>query len=166
LLADRLCLVHHGKSLQIGPTEHVLNNPISSQAARLIGHRNIFSGRIVEHRLEVGQTILSWAGRRIEAACRPAFARGQDIMWLIPVSQVVLHQRVRPSKGERENPISGEVTGCFTVGDLTRIALKVSDVPDPLTLSVPAHVAERNSIAIGEKIQVSLLAKSIHLMAE
>ncbi|MGI9388311.1 MAG: ABC transporter ATP-binding protein [Methyloligellaceae bacterium] len=166
LLADRLCLVHHGKSLQIGRTEDVLNSPNSSQAARLIGHRNIFTGRILEHRAEAQQTIVGWAGRRIEAALQPDFAIGSDIMWLIPASQVILHQRVRPSKGERENPISGEVVECLTAGDMTRIALKVSDESDPLALSVPAHVAARNSIAVGEQIQVSLLAKSIHFLAE
>lgn len=166
LLADRLCLLHHGKSLQTGPTDDVLNNPISSQAARLIGHRNIFEGRIIEHRPEARQTVIGWAGRHIEAGYQPEFAVGARIMWLIPASQIILHQRVRPSKGERENPISGEVIECLTAGDMVRIALKISGEVNSLSMSVPAHVAERNSIAIGEKIQVSLLAKSVHILAD
>lgn len=164
LLADKICLVHHGTSLQSGPTQTVLNNPASSQAARLIGHRNIFSGKIVAHQPEAQKTLISWAGQRIEAHYQPDFNAGSRIMWLIPQSQVILHQRVRPSKGERENPITGEVTECLKAGDNARIALSVSGETDPLALSVPTHVAERNHIRVGETIQVSLLAKAIHIL--
>ncbi|GBF25104.1 sulfate/thiosulfate import ATP-binding protein CysA [bacterium MnTg02] len=166
LLADNICLVHHGKSLQSGPTQTVLNNPASSQAARLIGHRNIFGGEIVAQLPEAQKTMISWAGHRVEADYQPDFTTGSQIMWLVPQSGVILHQRVRPSKGERENPIAGEVIECLKAGDNTRIALCVSGETDPLALSVPTHVAERNSIRIGETIQVSLLAKAIHILPD
>lgn len=89
-------------------------------------------------------------------------AAGSRIMWLIAASKVLFHQRVRHSKGKRENPISGEAVELLSAGDMTQFALKISDEVNPLAMSVPAHVAERNRIAISDIIQVSLLVKSVH----
>jgi molybdate transport system ATP-binding protein len=165
MLADNLSLLHHGRTLQHGRPADVLQHPINVQAARLLGHRNIFTAAIVEQHADPGFTILDWHGHRIEAAARPEYRAGDTVAWVIPASKVVLHRRDRPSRGTSENPVSGVIAEHLLLGDTTVSTLQV-DAREQLsiTFQVPAHVAERNSLGVGERASVSLLAASIHLM--
>ena len=165
MLADRMSLLHHGRTLQDGPPAAVMARPVGVEAARLVGLRNIFEGEIAGHRPETGHTLLRWRGRALEARHAPGFAVGARVSWLIPSSHVVLHRRDRPSRGERENPVPGVVGDFLVLGDQAQVTMLVDGDGDaPLAFSVPAHVAVRNGVAAGERIAVSLLADGIHLM--
>ena len=92
-------------------------------------------------------------------------AVGARVDWTVPVSGVVLHRRDRPSRGEHENPVSGTVDECVTLGDDTTIGLRIPAAGDALlTLRVPTHVARRNGISLGVSAGASLLADAIHVM--
>lgn len=163
MLADEVCLLQHGHSLQQGPVREVLHRPASPQAARLVGLRNIFTGRIEAQRPPI--TLLAWARWTLEVACAPAFAPGTAVSWVIPSSHVVLHRRDRPSRGERENPVPGVIAATVVLGDLTHVTLHAGGDPSlPLQFSVPTHVARRNRLEEGGAAAVSLLADGIHLM--
>jgi molybdate transport system ATP-binding protein len=83
----------------------------------------------------------------------------------VPPSHIVLHRRDRPSRGERENPVDGEIVRCIVLGDTTSVALRVAaGERADIFFSVPSHVARRNGVALGETARVSLLADGIHLM--
>ncbi|MEW5965114.1 MAG: ABC transporter ATP-binding protein [Pseudomonadota bacterium] len=165
MLADRLCLVQRGRILQQGRPLDVVNRPTTPEAARVVGHRNIFPARVAGHRLDPPATLLDWRGRRIEAALQPAWSVGAEVSWLIPPSKVVLHRRDRPSRGEAENPVAGTISSFVALGDTTISAI-VLDGGEPrrLTLHVARHAAERNGLAAGVRISVSLLAEAIHVM--
>jgi molybdate transport system ATP-binding protein len=165
MLANRICLLHHGRTLQTGPPAAVMARPDTVEAARLLGLRNLFTAKVAEHRADAGFTILSWRGRDLEARHNPAFAEGSEIAWVIPPAQVVLHRRDRPSRGEHENPIQGVLGDCLALGDLTHATVLVDGDPEAaLHFSVPTHVADRNRLAAGALVGVSLLASGIHLM--
>jgi molybdate transport system ATP-binding protein len=166
MLADRLCLLHRGRTLQTRPPLEVLQRPLSVEVARLVGQRNIFEGRVVEHRPEAGFTLLAWEGRSLEAALDPALAPGSRVDWMIPSSHVILHRRDRPSRGEHENPVPGTLLECLMLGETTSCVLAVDGDPRlPLAFSLPTHVAQRNGLAAGVAATVSLLAAGIHVMA-
>ncbi len=165
MLADNLSLLHHGRTLQHGRPADVLGQPISVQAARLLGHRNLFTASVLEQRPDLGFTIIDWNGRRLEAAARPQYRTGERVAWVIPTSRVVLHRRDRPSRGTAENPVSGVIVEHLLLGDTTVSTLQVDDSDgDAITFQVPSHVASRNRLAAGERASVSLLAEAIHLM--
>jgi len=165
MLADRLCLLHHGRTLQTGRPIEVINHPASVQAARLVGQQNLFAATVVEHRPDRGLTLLDWHDRVIEAAPAPAFAPGARVAWMIPPAKVVLHRRDRPSRGEAENPVPGTVIRHLVLGDSTLTTMAVCGADDlALTFTVPVHVAERNRLAVGAGVTVSLLAAAIHVM--
>ena len=67
MLADRLALLHHGRTLQTGTPEEVLARPKDPLCAALVAARNIFEGRILGHDAERSLTLLDWRGRRLEA---------------------------------------------------------------------------------------------------
>jgi molybdate transport system ATP-binding protein len=164
-LADRIVVLHRGRTLQEGPPGKVMSQPVSAEVARLVDLRNVFDGHIVEHRPEAGLTILRWRGRTLEAGYQPTFDAGACIAWLVPSGGIVLHRRDRPSRGEHENSLPGTVAEVVTFGDMAQVTFLVDGSEDaPLAFSVPAHVAARNRVEAGEPANVSLLADAIHLM--
>jgi molybdate transport system ATP-binding protein len=87
------------------------------------------------------------------------------VAWLIPASKVVLHRRDRPSRGEAENPVTGSIVRYLVLGDTTISTIKLDGGETrTLSLQVPTHVAERNRLAAGEQVALSLLASAIHIM--
>ena len=164
LLADRMVLMHRGRGLQSGRPAELMARPASAEVARLLDLRNLFRARV---EAQAGAaTLLRWAGHLLEAAPAPRFAVGEEVDWLIASGGVVLHRRLRPSAGERENPVGGRVATMLALGEEARITLDVAD-PDGGTLAfaMPLHAARRNGIAPGEAVSVSLLRDAIHVMA-
>ena len=164
-LADRMCILHRGTTLQSDTPAEIVARPASPLVARLVGLKNIFEGEVAAHDAARALTLLNWAGRTLEAAMQPAFAPGARVAWSVPPSHIVLHRRDRPSRGERENPVEGEIVRCIALGDTTSASLRVSAAErTDIHFSVPTHVARRNGVALGERASVSLLADGIHLM--
>jgi len=163
MLADRMCILHRGRTLQIGTPYDVMARPVDATVARLVDLRNVFDATISAHGL--GRTLIDWRGVTLEVTAAPAFAIGTCVDWTIPASGIVLHRRDRPSRGEHENPVSGIVAECVTLGDDTTIGLRVASAANALlALRVPTHVARRNGIEVGVPAGASLLADAIHLM--
>jgi molybdate transport system ATP-binding protein len=163
MLADRMAVLHRGRTLQTGTADEVTMRPVSPEVARLVDLRNLFEGTIAGH--EDDRTVIDWGGMRIEAAPRPDIAAGSRVAWVIPDGFVVLHRRDRPSRGEHENPISGIVEAVLVVAQTAQVTLRPDRDPSlPIHFSVPLHVARRNGIDRGVDAAVSLLAEGIHLM--
>ena len=165
LLGDRLCVLHHGRTLQTGRLQEVLRRPASALVARLLDQRNVFTGTVSHHDAQGGKTWLDWAGTKLECALAARFAPGARVDWVVPESHVVMHRRERPSRGERENPVRGIARDVVILGGDARVTLDIHGADTPLTFEVSAHVAERNRVAAGAEVGVSLLADGIHLMA-
>lgn len=164
-LADRIAILHHGRTLQSGPPVEVLDRPRDAEVARLVGHRNLFPGEVQGHRPEAGLTLVRGLGRTLEARLQPEWPPGAAVTWLVPPDRVVLHRRDRPSRGEHENPLAGRVGELVVLGETAQVTALLDGSPErPLAFSVPAHVARRNGLAVGIAIGVSLLAEGIHLM--
>jgi molybdate transport system ATP-binding protein len=164
MLADRMCILYRGRTLQIGAPHEVMTKPVDALVARLVDLRNVFDATVQRHDAALGRTFLDWHGVALEAVRAPAFAPGTRVSWTIPASGIVLHRRDRPSRGEHENPVFGVVEECVTLGDDTTIGLRVAAVNALLTLRVPTHVARRNGVEAGVRAGASLLAETIHLM--
>ncbi|MBL8702095.1 MAG: ABC transporter ATP-binding protein [Alphaproteobacteria bacterium] len=165
MLADRMAILRRGATIQLGTPEDVMRRPASVDVARLIDLRNIFAGRLVAHEPEKALSRLEWAGATLETAHRPDIAPGTPVTWCIPPSDIVLHRRDRPSRGERENPVRGSILQALRLGDTTLVALRPDTAPSAtLYLSIPSHVAMRNGLQPGTAVGVSLLAGGIHLM--
>ena len=165
MLADRMCILHRGETLQVGTPEQVLTRPQDAQVARMVNLSNVFRGRIVAQEPAAGVTRVRWRGHTLECRHDPAFEAGETVDWVVPQRYVILHQRVRPSLGERENPVAGVVDELLVLGENANVTMMVGErTEDPLSFTVPVHVAQRNRLVAGESISVTLLAEGIHLM--
>jgi molybdate transport system ATP-binding protein len=164
-LADRMCILHRGTTLQSDVPGEVVAHPASPLVARLVGLKNIFEADVVAHDTARRVTTLRWSQHALDAALQPAFGAGTRVAWSIPPSHIVLHRRDRPSRGERENPVDGTIVRCIALGDMTSVSLRVAaGERSDIHFAVPTHVARRNGVAAGERASVSLLADGIHLM--
>jgi molybdate transport system ATP-binding protein len=161
-LADRICVLHAGRSLQQETPEALFRRPASPAVARLLDRHNVFEGKVVERQ---GQRRLQWG--RISLEVNEGLddrTPGETVDWYLPHSDVVLHRRERPSRGERENPVSARVVEMVVLGGITSVALAIEPGGDSLRFEIATHAARRNGLALGEDVQVSLLASGIHLM--
>jgi len=166
LLADRICVLHHGETLDFGLPDRIMTQPVSPLVARLIDLPNIFQGVIERHASETGPALMRWNNLSLEIIENITTEIGDNVSWTIPPSFVVLHRRRKPSKGERENPVTGRVSEILTFNEISRITMLIEDMDDcPLVISLDTHAARRNEIKVGEVITVSLLAQDIHIMA-
>ncbi|MEX0697532.1 MAG: ABC transporter ATP-binding protein [Dongiaceae bacterium] len=165
VLADRLCVLHRGRTLQDGPPAEVMTRPRDALVARVMDLGNIFDAVVFEQRPAAGLTVLRWLDYVLEARQAPAFAPGAELTWVIPPSHVVLHRRDRPSRGEHENPVHGTIGELAELGENTNVTLAVNGRADcSLFFTVATHAATRNGLAIGVAATVSLLSAGIHLM--
>ncbi|MFC1665810.1 ABC transporter ATP-binding protein, partial [Pseudomonadota bacterium] len=165
LLADVLCILHHGKTLQVGSPLEVVNRPHSALVARLVGLTNLFEGTILNHNQTSKTTMIKWGELELEAAHAPNFAVGSEVSWVISPERVILHRRDRPSRGENENPVNGVIGSYVVLGESVSASVIVSGKVDtPMALTVSAHVARRNQLDQGEKISFSILKEGIHIM--
>jgi len=101
-IADRICIIHHGKTLQIDTPHNIMASPVNAEVAYQTGHSNIFAGTVSRHDEIRKITFLKWGDYELEAAWQPDFTPGTEVDWLIPAENLILHRRDRPSRGERE----------------------------------------------------------------
>lgn len=162
MLADTMVVIHDGQTLQQGTPSQLLYHPDTVAVAKLVDVRNLFEGEIIannEHRQ------LLWNNIRLALPDNKTIKQ-QMIKWMIPPSKVILHQRVRPSRGEQENPVKGRIVEMLTLRGITTVLFSVKEADDVIIqMDISEHVALRNSLKTGDDITVSLIAESIHLMA-
>lgn len=164
VLADSLCMLSHGTTLQSGPVLSVISKPVSVLVARLVGFKNIFRGTVTRESRS-GGGVIEWRGHALEVEQLNGFVTGQAVHWCIPQSHIVMHRRDKPSRGDRENPLNAMIAELLPMGDSVLVAAQLgkADRP-PVYFSVPLHAANRNSLAEGDSVSFSLLASSIHVM--
>ena len=164
MLADNICVIHHGKTLQQGDPESVLHRPDNSSVAKRVDVRNLLTGQLVQDNDELR---LQWHQYSLTVRETAKFVAGQSVYWTLSPAKILLHQRLRPSNGEQENPLTGIIKGLVTLRGITTIVLMIKDTEETtLQMDLPEHVAMRNRLELGEMISVSVLSEAIHLMAE
>lgn len=165
MLADRMCALSNGMTLQIGSPFEVMHQPASVTVARLVDLTNVYEAEVIAHDAERSMTAIRWRGQALEARYAPQFAVEQRVCWVIPPENVLLHRRDRPSRGERENPVTGLIAEFVPLGETASVTVSVDgDVDTHIAMSVPTHVAQRNRLSEGGPVKVSLLQDGIHLM--
>ncbi|WP_254432193.1 ABC transporter ATP-binding protein [Aquisalimonas sp. 2447] len=160
-LGDRICVLHEGTSLQTETPERLFRHPSTPHVARLLGRHNVFTGTIV--RRSEGER-LAWGELELELGRPTGMPHGARVHWYVPDSDILLHRRGRPSRGERENPVTGTVTECVVLGAQTSITLHCHATAADIRLSVSTHAARRNGLEPGAEARVSLLSSGIHVM--
>lgn len=165
LLADSIALLHKGKILQTGAPKFVASHPKTATIARLMDQQNLFTAEVVSHNDQTNKTVLSWRGIFLESNYQPQFAINEAVCWMIQSANVLLHRQDRPSNGDKENPLQGEVVEYLENNGLAILLIEVDPhLKTNISMNVPLHVAKRNNLSLHKKIGISLLSEGIHIM--
>jgi molybdate transport system ATP-binding protein len=165
MLADRMTILAHGKSLQSGPPLEVMQRPATVEVARLVGLRNVFEGEVVSHSRDDGHTVLAWNGQQLRVRLQVAFTVGSKVAWSLPGAGVLLMPRDRAPGAGLDNPIDSVILKLVTLGDRVRVLTGVPGASGAqLAMTVPRHLAERYALAEGQALPLRLRGEQIHLM--
>lgn len=166
MLADRMCVLYQGKTLQIGAPYEVMTRPAGPLVARVLGLKNVFTAEVLQHDAEKATTRLKWGQVMLDARLNANFAKGSQVSWFVPQSHIVLHRHDQPSQQrDLESNVEGVIARCVSLRETTNIRLAVSAVPEAiLSFSIPTRIAQSNGLTTGLAITVSLLADGIHLI--
>jgi molybdate transport system ATP-binding protein len=164
MLADTMCVLHAGKTLQSGTPVELFERPVTTLVARLVDVRNLFPARIEGQCPELESTFLNCNGLRIEAPYGSEWRDGESVYWSVSPASLLMHSRIRPSKGIRENPVAGKVLELIMIGGTCTAIVRAESSSLDFTLELPLHVANRNHLQVGEVIGFSVLKKSVHIM--
>ena len=165
LLADRIALLHKGEILQVGTPRFVAAHPQTAMVARLMDQQNVFTAQVMEHDSQRQKTLLRWHDMILEAAYQDQFQVSEQVCWMIQPANILLHRRGRPSNGDRENPLQGQVIEYMESNGLANMLVRIDNkLKINITINVPLHVAKRNNLGLHENIGISLLGEGIHLM--
>jgi molybdate transport system ATP-binding protein len=166
MLADRMCILHRGRTLQAGSPRDLMSRPATRLVARLVDLKNIFHGKVLAHDAAAGITRIEGLGQALECILDERLAIGSEVSWAVPGSHVILHRRDRPSRGERENPVRGVIADFLPLGESVSTVIRVEGTDERLQVTFPLHVARRNGLEAGAEVVVSLLREGIHLMPD
>ncbi len=61
MLADRMCILHRGRTLQTAPPHELMMRPANALVARLVDVKNVFRGKVAGHDAAAGVTTLEGA---------------------------------------------------------------------------------------------------------
>jgi molybdate transport system ATP-binding protein len=106
MLADRLCVLHRGVTLQCG-RRRIATRPVSATVARLMDQCNLFTGICLGYAVGRRKTLRRWNEVILEACYQPGFSVGERVHWMAHPSSVLLHRRIAQAQGSRENPFFG-----------------------------------------------------------
>jgi len=172
-LADRMVIVHRGRSLQQGSPFEIMERPADALVARLVDTRNVFPATVVSRGDAAGSdavtTRLDWGGRSLHAPVPSQnpeqYVAGAAVTISFPPSRVLLRRPQRPGEAERDNTFAAELLQVITLTETTRVVLRLDGGDDlRLHLSLSPHAARRNQLAAGLRVRITLPPDCIHLM--
>jgi molybdate transport system ATP-binding protein len=165
MLADRMCVLYQGRTLQTGVPYEVITQPKSAQVAQLVGLKNVFRAGVVGHDPGKGETMIEWRKHRLRAPFQPAFPQGGQVTWAVSQGQLVLLGQGRVPATAKDNVVQGVIIQLVRLGNNAALAIAIGGAErPPLFMSVPLHVAQDHGLVVGADVTVSLVKEGIHLM--
>jgi molybdate transport system ATP-binding protein len=153
-LADRICVLHAGRTLQIGTPDEVRLRPQSALVAQLMGQMNVFPA-VVESAHAV-----SWGPHTLTAANSDAFHTGTSVSVLIPPDAIALVD----GEANTGNVLEAILTETKPLADMTQLTVGVGEAQ--LRFKIGAREAASRKLHVGDALRVHLDPAGIHLMSE
>ena len=153
-LADRICVLHAGTTLQIGTPDEVRLRPKSALVARLMGHANVFEVAVLP-----GNRI-RWGNGELHVSAMNGCSPGPRVTALVPPDAIAI---AAADAGER-NIVNGIVTELKPLGETAALTVVVDG--QRLRMRVGAREASSRNMRIGDALSLHIDPAGIHLMRE
>lgn len=153
-LADRVCVLHEGTTLQMGAPDEVRLRPANALVARLMGHHNLFAATVHDaHHIRCGPQILQVARSNGARA-------GDGVIALLAPDGLAL---VVPD-AEGVNVVKGMLTEMAPSGELVALTLLLDG--GRLRFRVGAREVAARDLQVGNALSVRVQPSFIHVMRE
>lgn len=162
-LADNLCLIHKGQTLQQGTVHDVITKPNSKNIAKLLGHQNLFTATVASLHPTLSVFKLSDTGQLNGPVVN--LAKGVKVTLLIAPSAISL---VTHDKGCSDVPnlLSGTVRDAVSMGDEWSLTVHLNAITKSLRFRVPAHTVSPEQMRPGKPINVNVRSSGIYIIDE
>ncbi|MEQ1439874.1 ABC transporter ATP-binding protein [Fontimonas sp. SYSU GA230001] len=165
LLADRMSLLDQGRTLQTGVPHEVMARPVSAVAARLMGLRNVFGGRLIEHDAAADRSWIGIGGLRLASRYRPEFAPGKPLDCVLPDGAIRLPGITDRALPDGPNRVELSLVRLLPMGEEVRIDARLPGVEAMLHFQVSARLTEVLRLSPGGSVPAVLREDRLHLMA-
>ena len=155
MLADRMVVLHRGRTLQAGTPDEVFRRPVEADVARLLGHKNVLEATVV--RSEAEAILLDWKGLLIRAE---GTAAPGPATFVIPASDIRIV--VRPDD-PRANRFDGTIAAITRLGGMASIRVVLPNGAW-IVLTAPTHIVDGRGLKEKGPIQVAFVVSSVHVM--
>lgn len=163
-LADRICIIQAGRTLQAGPPEQVIARPRNALVAALVGIRDIHGG-VFHKTSQPGQAHLVWGepghSLSLVAEDKGRIANATPVKWVVAPQFVQLG---RVAQGH-PNEVSCRIDSIRALGAVSTVYCVPLQGPQTL-LHVEATTSQLRELqlAAGDTVQVRLEPQGIHVM--
>lgn len=159
-LADSLCLIHKGQTLQQGKVHNVITQPQSKSIAKLLGHQNLFKATVASLDATASVFKLSDTGRLNGPAIK--LPQGTAVTLLIAPSAISIAVGVDAAS----NLLQGTIRDAVSMGDEWSITLHLNEITKSLRFRVPAHTVNPEQMRPGIPISVNVRSTGIYVIDE
>ena len=162
-IADRICIIDQGRSLQTDTPEAIMSSPGSAVVARLTGQDNVYRGVVCHQDAALAITRINWHGQVLQTAYSPEFRLHETVDWVIPASQIVIHAAL-PANDNGRNLFTGTISEIIQLGEGTIVTVALPGISDTLTMNLSTYTVRQDRLVAGNSITLGLLTGGIHLM--
>lgn len=162
-LADSLCLIHRGTTLQQGPVQDVINAPNSKAVARLLGHQNLMAAQVVSH--DNTDTLYQIGPNEQLRGPRAALPIGAAVTLLVAPTAISIRSETDATQNSI-NVLRGSITDAVGLGDEWSLRVHLDTVTKSLRFRVPFHLVDKPTLTAGTPLQVSILPSGIHAISD
>ncbi len=165
LLADRMCILDGGCTLQDGTPEQVLSRPRNARVAALVGLRDIQPGVF----LKDPAVRLRWGDAdsdvQLHVLDKGRLEHGTPVRWVVSGEHVQLHPTAPSTLNPAHNHLQCELARLSRLGDMTTVQCRVATSPASLVhVEMTTREMLRMGLEVGQPVWLELDPQGIHIM--
>jgi molybdate transport system ATP-binding protein len=166
-LADRLCILDHGRGLQQGAPETVMIKPRNARVASLVGLRDVHEGVFLKGK---DGARLRWTADGEAAPDAPSLSivdkgripDGTPVRWVVAAEYVQCHVEPPPAAA---NVVAAELVRVRSLGGTTTLTLRPCALPTlRLHLDLGTRQVREWALHEGQRVYLELDPQGIHVM--
>lgn len=166
ILADKITLLSHGRTLQTGTPESVMAQPVNEAAARLIGLRNIFDAQVLAHDPQQKKSVLQLGQYQLKTAFDPRLKIGSHVRCVIADAGIRFRAISRNETSLKDNRIPVTISSYLKLGDQIKLTMQVTGTSTSLQVNIPMRLAQELSLHVHGQTDIVMRAEDIHIFTD
>jgi molybdate transport system ATP-binding protein len=160
-VGHRLALMEEGKVEQIGPIAEVFRRPVTSQAAAILGVRNLFRARVLEATPE--GLLLDWQGLLLEAPPQPATIGDTVTAYIRPEDVKILYPDRPLTTAVRHNQVTGRIVDGHSHSSSQTLRVAIPNGRE-IEVRFPGYAYAPLRLTAGEDVRLSLRKEGVVIL--